>query len=261
MHESETPLEGGNVNAGVVKVGNTVRRAMGPHSKTIHRLLRHLEQQNFAYSPRFLGIDEKGREILSFIPGSTEFPDRLWQDDTTLVDAAKMLRKLHDATLGFSRNPSDNWAFSHPDTSRHDIICHVDFAPYNMVFDGAAPIGIIDFDVAGPGPRLWDIAYLAYWFAPLSFSSEDMSCHANTELANGSKRLKLLCASYGMDDYSALLDMVLEVLNHMGNEKNAARMIGLEAAQRLKEGGHFAHWQREARAFEANRSRIWCNFI
>ncbi|RFT62610.1 DUF4135 domain-containing protein, partial [Bacillus clarus] len=37
-----------------------------------------------------------------------------------------------------------------------------------ILVKGLKPVGSIDFDVAGPGPRLWDIAYTLYTCVPLS---------------------------------------------------------------------------------------------
>jgi hypothetical protein len=37
----------------------------------VHQLLLHLEKKGFAGSPRFLGLDEQGREILTFLEGET----------------------------------------------------------------------------------------------------------------------------------------------------------------------------------------------
>ena len=78
--EPEIPLTGGMMTEGVVRVGNTVRRPVGPHSPFVHRLLRHLEDVDFDAAPRMLGIDAKGREILSFQHGEaqTAFRARDW---------------------------------------------------------------------------------------------------------------------------------------------------------------------------------------
>ena len=64
----EVVLSGGNMTP-VVRVGDTVRRAAGPWTPTIHALLRHVRAAGFDAVPEPLGIDEKGREILSFVPG------------------------------------------------------------------------------------------------------------------------------------------------------------------------------------------------
>ena len=66
-HENEEILTGGNVST-VYRSGDTVQRELKPDSPKIHKLLKHLENKGFSYV-KFLGIDEKGREILSFIEG------------------------------------------------------------------------------------------------------------------------------------------------------------------------------------------------
>lgn len=66
----EIILEGGNLNT-VIRIGNTVRRPLKKWSSNIHKLLLHVEAQGFSAVPSFFGIDERDREILSFIPGET----------------------------------------------------------------------------------------------------------------------------------------------------------------------------------------------
>ena len=68
MQEPEIELHGGT-HGPVVRVGDTVRRVPGAASQAIHALLRHLELVGFSGAPRCLGFDDKGREILTFIPG------------------------------------------------------------------------------------------------------------------------------------------------------------------------------------------------
>ena len=67
--EVEVPLAGGDVTAGVVRVGETVRRPTGPHSPLVHAMLEHLERVGFAGAPRYLGQDDRGREMLTYIEG------------------------------------------------------------------------------------------------------------------------------------------------------------------------------------------------
>lgn len=228
MSEPEIPLTGGNVNADVVRVGNTVRRQQTKHSPTIHRFLEHLENVGFVNAPRFLGIDAQGREILSFINGDGP-PATLWNDESVLIAAAQLLRAFHNASQSFDQTDTDTWAYSHPDV--HEVICHNDFAPYDMVFTGDIPTGVIDFDLCGPGPRLRDVAYLAYWMVPLSFQAKDMKPHAQRDLLNNSARLKLLCKTYGIPCDVALLKMVSTVLHHMADASATSAMIGDLATQ------------------------------
>lgn len=61
-------VSGGNTTA-VVRIGDTVRRPVGPWTPAVHDLLNHLAAVGFPGSPRVLGIDDADREILEFVPG------------------------------------------------------------------------------------------------------------------------------------------------------------------------------------------------
>jgi hypothetical protein len=260
MTENEALLAGGNVNPGVVRVGDTVRRGQTAASETVHELLRHLEAKGFAGSPRFLGVDEQGREILTYIGGSTGILPAVWQHDEPLVAAARLLREYHDATVDFVPSAPAAWAYRYPDPRRQEVVCHNDFAPYNFVYRESGgtpiPVAVIDFDLVGPGPRLRDVAYAAYWMTPLSCHSGDRIAFAAADRAAGSWRLKLFCTTYGIPADRALLDMVEEVLAHMGNEAQVRQMIGEAATAKLKAEGHLAHWQQEAAAFGRQRPEL-----
>ncbi|CAH0345980.1 hypothetical protein BCI9360_02290 [Bacillus sp. CECT 9360] len=147
-HENEEMLAGGNVS-NVYRSGDTVRRELKPDSPKIHTLLKHLENKGFSYAPKFLGIDEKGREILSFIEGEAgNYPlkECMWSDDV-LIEIAKMLRLYHDSVSDFSFD--DSWQLIDNTPQQFEVLCHNDFAIYNIIFNHERPIGIIDFDVAG----------------------------------------------------------------------------------------------------------------
>src|SRR5262249_62036998 len=101
--DAEEPLPGGNVSAGVVRVGDTVRRPAGPHTPAVHALLGYLHAAGFEGAPRPLGIDDRGREVLTFVPGTVPWPDRfdLLEPRQRLARAARLIREFHDAVAGF----------------------------------------------------------------------------------------------------------------------------------------------------------------
>jgi hypothetical protein len=193
-NELEVALVGGNENT-VVRVGETVRRPVHPWTSAVHALLRKLEAAGFSESPRALGFDEQGREILTFIPGEVgNYPmTPAMASDSALVNAARLLRRYHEAATIEPGWEDLSWRFHYPDRSRWEVVCHSDFASYNLVFDASKPVGIIDFDVAGPGPRLWDISYAAYRFVPLASNANCVAFGA-----------------YGPADLAGLLEMVIE---------------------------------------------------
>lgn len=136
---------------GVVRVGDTVRRPVSGDRRLQRELLAHLERRGFNGSPRFLGIDSQGREILSFLPGHV--PRDLGHfDDDQLCAAARLLRRFHDATVDLAAVRPHQGA---------EVICHNDWGPPNAVFQNERPWGMIDFDTIAPGLRLWDLGYSA----------------------------------------------------------------------------------------------------
>jgi aminoglycoside phosphotransferase (APT) family kinase protein len=115
----------------------------------------------------------------------------MW-DDAVLVAAAALLRRYHDATVDF-RPAEARWRL--PARAPAEVVCHNDFAPYNLVFRGRTLAGAIDFDTASPGPRAWDLSYLAYRLVPLT-APGNPDAPATPE-SERTRRLDLLCATYG----------------------------------------------------------------
>jgi hypothetical protein len=189
----EEVLAGGNMTA-VVRVGDTVRRAAGPWTPTIHAFMRHLRASGFETVPEPLGIDDRGREIISFLPGAPltyPLPDFAWSD-ATLIAVARSLRAFHDASVGFVAPSGGCWRW--PAHEPAEVICHNDFAPYNLMFEDGELTGVIDLDLASPGPRAWDIAYTAYRFVPLTDPANPDAPFPGTEVQ--ARRLAAFCAAY-----------------------------------------------------------------
>jgi Ser/Thr protein kinase RdoA (MazF antagonist) len=140
-------------------------------------------------------------------------PSWVWSDEV-LADAAALLRRIHDASSGFDRSDAIWQLREHqPD----EVICHNDFAPYNLVFDAGRLVGVIDFDTASPGPRVWDLAYLAYRLVPLappddirdpSLSSEEIA-----------RRLDLVLEAYRGNDPAAVGDLSATLVRSVAVER------------------------------------------
>lgn len=145
----EIPLTGGRTTAGVVRVGETVLRPQTSRSPFVHRLLQDLSTSGFSGAPRFIGVDDRQREVLSYLPGNV--PSELGAfTDIQLDSAARLLRALHDAT-------------QHSDLrGTCEVVCHGDPSPCNAVFSGGLPYAWIDFDSAYPGTRSEDLGYAAW---------------------------------------------------------------------------------------------------
>jgi Ser/Thr protein kinase RdoA (MazF antagonist) len=189
----EEALDGGNVNQ-VSRHGDRVLRSAGAWTPTIHRLLAYLRGQGLDWVPEPFGTTEDGREIVSYLPGDVPaypMPDWVW-DDALLVDTARKLRQMHDATASYT-DPEAHWRMT--PHAPAEVICHNDFAPYNMVFRDRGCTGVFDFDMASPGPRLWDLAYLAYRIVPLTAATNPDGIDFPVE--RRMERLDTLIGAYG----------------------------------------------------------------
>ncbi|MGR3763103.1 phosphotransferase [Rossellomorea sp. NS-SX7] len=246
---NEETLTGGNVSH-VVRKGDTVRRELKPESAKIHTLLNHLESKGYPYSPKFLGIDEKGRETLTFIEGEAgNYPlkEYMWSNEV-LKDIAKMLRHYHDAVSDFSTE--EGWKPIDKTPQPYEVLCHNDFAVYNIIFHHEKPVGIIDFDVAGPGPRLWDIAYTLYTCVPLSrvYYSEigEAVYYQTSQHADRIRqRVALFLESYGKEMEEDYVDMVLLRLEGLCSTIKRKADEGDLAFQKMMEEGHLEHYKKD----------------
>jgi hypothetical protein len=194
----------------VLRVGDTVRRPMYPWSPAVHLLLRHLAAVGFPYSPRVLGIDDEGREVLSFIPGSSG--QLGWAEvveDKGLEAFARLLREYHEAVATFRPSPETVWAFGPAACRAGEVVCHGDFGPWNVVWRDGEPVGILDWDFARPGRPERDVVYAAEYIAPFR---DDAHCRRwlhHPFPPDRRHRLERFCAAYGMPSADGMVDAVL----------------------------------------------------
>jgi Ser/Thr protein kinase RdoA (MazF antagonist) len=184
----------------ITRADDRVHRPAGPWTPTVHRLLGHLHEQGFVAAPEPIELGHT-LETVSFVPGvAGEYP---WTEDiaseAALVTSARLLRHYHDAAATFPLDEDvDVWSQSV--RSPVETVVHGDFAPYNCVYDGIAAVGIIDFDTAHPGPRVWDVASAVYRFAPFTTGAVEGSTAPTLEqrLARAAE----FCRAYGLDEAS-----------------------------------------------------------
>src|SRR3972149_11350486 len=165
----EERLAGGNTHEDVVRVGDTVRRPTGIWTPGVHALLEPLASVGYDGAPTLLGLDEQGREILSFVRGTVVWPDHfsLVEIDEALAEVAASIRRYHDAIADFSFD-GFAWADRGADPrGAHEVLCHNDLAPWNLVCGETGGWTFIDWDVAAPGRLAWDLAWAILSFVPL----------------------------------------------------------------------------------------------
>jgi Ser/Thr protein kinase RdoA (MazF antagonist) len=178
----EIQLGGGAMTDGVVRVGDTVRRPPRYATQLMREVLVHLERAGFNAAPRWLGFDEQGRDVLSWIDGATltergqmhpyigDPAGRVTFSDEQVAAVMRLLRRYHD-TFG------------------DDVVCHGDFGPWNIVWRDGVPFAVIDFENAYRGDAADDVAY-----ALRMFISYGLAAAAPAELV---RRTRAALRAYG----------------------------------------------------------------
>lgn len=242
-------LAGGSMNASLEKQGDVLRRGAAWHKGT-HDFLRYMEEQGFEDIPRFRGIDEQGREMLTFLPGESvgdAFPDCdpfIWSEENLLA-AARFLRRYHDASAGFLPRVAD-WPNLRFPRSEWEVICHNDAAPYNFVYQNHVMTGLIDFDVAAPGPRMWDIAYTLYTCVPLA-------SYRLEEEDGRRERVRRFFEAYGMEQPKDWYEWVIRRIRGMVELIEGKAAEGDPVFTRMLENGDAEHYRREVKFLESRR--------
>jgi aminoglycoside phosphotransferase (APT) family kinase protein len=167
---------------GAVRVGDTVRRARGENTAFVQRVLRRLEDEGVAWAPRPLGVDELGREVVSWIPGDTATSGN--QVDVLLL--TRIVRQLHDLTAAL--------------VDGFGCVIHDDLQPRNVVVRDRIPVGVIDWEQARPGQRVEDVAKLCWSFIEPTPSSDPVEI---------GERWRQVADLYGLETADVFVSTVL----------------------------------------------------
>ena len=173
VEQEEVPLTGGRVLRGVVRVGSTVRRPMPADPDYVHELLAHLERCGFEGAPRFLGVDSRGREIVSYIEGTTLPHNGFRLSSEAVAAGARLVRRVHDLTAGTEFAAGSEGA------------CPLNLSQPNFVFREMVPIAIIDWDVTRPGSRVSNFADFLWAFVHPGLYVDDEAAEMLRVAADG----------------------------------------------------------------------------
>jgi aminoglycoside phosphotransferase (APT) family kinase protein len=199
------PLTGDGVTPGIVRIADTVHRPARPFTATVQAYLAHLRQEGFTGAPVPLGFDEQGREVLCYVAGDVPrdpLPPETAGDDV-LVALARLVRALHEASAGWAPPADAVWggtpgalAGAYPGLeSEPELVSHRDYYPGNVVFRDGLPVALIDFDLARPTTRLYDIVNALWWWAPLRDPRDRAPAFARADIPH---RAAVFAGAYGM---------------------------------------------------------------
>ena len=93
-----------------------------------------------------------------------------------------------------------------------EIVSHRDYCPGNVVFRDGLPAALIDFDLAKPTTRVYDIANAVYWWVPLCDPLDRSPAFAELDAA---ERVALFADAYGMTaaQRAALVPVATEMIH------------------------------------------------
>jgi hypothetical protein len=257
--EDEEVLAGGVANAGaVVRIGEQVARPSSPHTTAIHEFLGALRDAGFDGVQRPLGVDALGRERLEYVPGDVALPPYpAWvQTDAAIASIARLMRRFHDAAASVGV-PKGDWSRELADPVGGPIVCHNDVCLENVVFRDGEAVALIDFDFAGPGRPVYDVAQFARMCVPID--DETNARKLGWATLDLPARLRLVTDAYGLDG--------VERQDLVGNIDESMERGGEFVRRRVEAGdpNFIAMWEelggqerydRRRRWYERHRSRF-----
>jgi hypothetical protein len=241
---------------GPFRRGDFIHRRTRPWTASVHALLMALRTHGFADAPLSAGYDGMWEKV-SFLPGVTGDLDacKAMRSETALRSAAFLLRRYHDCTALFLSEKAVEQEWQLSPRAPIEVICHGDFAPYNVVMSDGAVTGIIDFETAHPGPRGWDLAYALYRWAPLSTG---IAAESLGGLEMQVRRARIFLDAYGLETERRLVlpDMIIERLDALVGfmESEAAR--GVEKYRQDLRDGHDRIYRSDIAHISENRREI-----
>jgi Ser/Thr protein kinase RdoA (MazF antagonist) len=112
-----------------------------------------------------------------------------------------MIRALHEAAASWTPPPDAVWG-GLPGTGRiglpdpdAELVSHRDYCQGNVVFRDGLPAALIDFDLARPTTRLYDIANALWYWAPLRDPRDRAPAFADADIPH---RVAVFADAYGM---------------------------------------------------------------
>lgn len=230
----------GGCDGGAALVDGVVCRTSGPWTASVHVLLAHLAAAGFSGAPTPLGWDAQGREMLTFLPGTTIgflLPWPRWvHSERALRDVAVWLCDYHRAVDDFV--PPSDAIWREGERWRPGLIIgHNDAAPYNAVCNPDGLVGFIDWDMAGPLTPEADLAWVAFSWVPLHARSV-VAAEGFTAFARRRERLEAFLSAYGWQgSMNDVVRLVADRLEEQLRAMCATARAGDRTYQRMLELG------------------------
>lgn len=242
-------LEGARAGISIGK--NSVKRPAGEWTPTVHSFLNYLHDSCGLNVPKPIELNKKGQyEILSLVDGeSFDYPlPEVFLKDELLRSAARLLKRLHDASvLHFNQFSGEEKWLLNP-VSPMEVICHGDFAPYNVAVNNSRVVGVFDFDTIHPGPRIADVAYAIYRFVPVMQSEVSRMRLSDNETLS---KVQIFIDEYGIDvTMGEVLDAMVRRIERLIEFMKEQASNGSEHFSKNIEDGHILEYETDIKLIQ-----------
>ncbi len=224
---------------------DTVLRESGPWSAGVLALLRHFEAVGFEGAPRPVGtgFGPDGREIVTFLPGSSPHPGA-WSD-TAVGEVGRLLREAHDAAASFVAPPDAAWRpwFGRELAGDNPVFGHCDLGPWNVVARDGQPYAFLDWEFAGPVDAVWELAHATWLNAQLH--DDDIAERVGLPpAADRARQARLIVDGYGLaaGDRVGFVDKMIALAVHEARAEAVAHDIGPDSAAAVSPTGYPVLW-------------------
>lgn len=256
MMENKDELVGGRVGK-IHKVDETVVRPANVWTPNVHKFLEFLHSEGANFVPKPLGISETNEEILTFMPGEVynyPLPDELLSDNM-IISVARLLLRFHKVSEKYVSHLKNTEQWMLPSISPVEVMCHGDFAPYNVTIQNNKAIGIIDFDTLHPGSKMWDISYGIYRWVP--FGNPDSPDSSGT-LEEQIRKSKLFLDTYGVEESlrESFVDVLINRLQSLVDYMRSEASKGNEDFQSHIDEGHLNLYLDDIKFLTTNKEEI-----
>ena len=173
------------------------------------RLLDFLHEVGFAAAPRYLGVDDHGRDIFTYVAGqTTNHPSQ--RTEACYSGMGRLLRRLHDLT-------SDTLP-----AGTAECVIHGDPGPGNTGLDeDGMPVALIDWDLARPAARIEELARGAWFWC--------LQTIGHVPLHDQLRRLRQFRDAYGAGEADELFRSII-ALQQRCKDRAEAKLMSARTA-------------------------------
>lgn len=205
-----------------------IRRRAEPWSVHVHEFLVYLERVGFEGAPRTLGITD-GFESVTWVDGwASGIPfDGPLATDEGMASLGRLLRRFHDAAVGYTPSKNALWAGGTIPWEDGMIVRHGDVGAGNIIWNFGEAKALIDWEFAQPGYPIEDVALAAWLLGPLV--PLDRQIKAGFETGSPlRRRLDALARGYRAFTVSEILDAYRDLLDYELERRSRLGMAGVE---------------------------------